>query len=182
MSGRGRLSSSVPEKKIMRNKERNFSPSVFLRELSHAERKLHCLHYGINSEGLKSPTVREASVLDPQSRTANQRWGSPWPRRGLIHKLLGHLYVYSWITQKDSEQEFGWIIYYFKRHLLSHRQRNCSTFRLSDWQQNILEIVIAQKRHWLCISRLYKRSYNTTVNVKVFFFHRILVGWRGEMF
>lgn len=72
MNSRGRPSSPVPEKKIMRNKERNFSPSVFLRELSHAYRKLHCLHCGINSEGLQSPTVRDALLLNPKNWAVNQ--------------------------------------------------------------------------------------------------------------
>lgn len=75
VSGRGTLSSPVQEeKKIMQNKERNFSPSVFLRELSHACRKLQCLHYGINSEGLKSPTVRDALLPDPKKQDCQSGW------------------------------------------------------------------------------------------------------------
>lgn len=77
VSGRDRLSSPEQEKKTKQNKERNFSPSVFLRELSHACRKLHRLHCGINSEGLKSPTVRDVLLLDPQNRTVNQCGAAP---------------------------------------------------------------------------------------------------------
>lgn len=77
VSDRARLNSQMlgeekKKKKIMRNKERNFSPSVFPRERSHACRKLRCMHYGINSEGLKHPTVSDALLLDPQNRTVNQ--------------------------------------------------------------------------------------------------------------
>lgn len=113
----------------MQNKERNFSPSVFLRELSHACRKLHCLHCGITSEGLKSPTVRDLLLLDPQNRTVNQG-GGPLTRKGLIHNVLGYLMF----THEEIEKEKkagAWLglgdVAYFEEYLHGRRQRRTYT-------------------------------------------------------
>lgn len=84
----------------MLNKERNFSPSVFLRELSHACGKFQCLHCGINSEGLKSHTVKDALLLDPQNKTVNQDWGL-CAKRSPIHNVP----CYLMFTHEEKEEK-----------------------------------------------------------------------------
>lgn len=170
----------------MWNKERNFSPSVFLRELSHACRKLHCLHCGINSEGLKSPTVRDSLLLVPQNRTVNQG-GGPWARGGLIDNVLGYLmFTHEEMKRKKGRSMVrdGWWSIFFKNtcidsdrsvSMLSNikkrgdgdkkRSRNRGISKISGWQTDMIKTKGKRKSKKNCLIQLHPfqaRSPRTT--------------------